>query len=208
MLRLAAWRYLKADLDAARVRAEDGRVLAGVEAAIGPLERGRSPVRGDTRAGPRAVGLCGGLPRALQGDDGVADRRRRFDGAALGHAAVALEEHALLDDHHGRLDVAKDPRRAPDLDALGAHDVTDDLAADRHDPGADRGVDDAFLTDDESVVRDDLAPEASVQHDGAGERELPLDLGTLVDERREVASLARGLRALPEEHRRCSARGG
>ena len=45
MLRLAAWRYLKADLDAARVRAEDGRALAGVEAAIGPLERGRSPVR-------------------------------------------------------------------------------------------------------------------------------------------------------------------
>src|SRR2546426_7697109 len=30
-----------------------------------------------------------------------------------------LEEHALLDHHHGRLDVTEDAHRAPDLDPLG-----------------------------------------------------------------------------------------
>ena len=35
---LAGDRYLKADLDAARALAEEGSVLAAVEAAIGPLE--------------------------------------------------------------------------------------------------------------------------------------------------------------------------
>src|SRR2546422_10503632 len=112
----------------------------------------------------------------------------------------------LFRSHHGRLDVTEDARRAPDLDALGGHDVADDLAVDQHDPGTDRGVDHAFLADDEGVVRDDLAPKASVQHDGAGEGVLPFDFGPLVDERGEVARLARGLRALLPEHSRCSAR--
>src|SRR2546422_6802335 len=55
----------------------------------------------------------------------------------------------LFRSHHGRLDVTEDARRAPDLDALGGHDVAHDLAVDQHDPGTDRGVDHALLADDE-----------------------------------------------------------
>src|SRR5205814_4031429 len=121
------------------------------------------------------------------------------------HPAVAFEEHTLLDHDHGRLDVAEHAGGAAQLHALEAEDVADHLAADEDDAGADLGVDHALLADDEGIVGGDLALELAVQHDGAAERVLALDLRRLVDEGGEVATLDGGLAVSLPEHGRVSA---
>jgi hypothetical protein len=102
---------------------------------------------------------------------------------------VPLEVDALLDDHHRGLQVSVHAGAAPQLDALGGHHVADHLAADDHRAGPDVGVDHALLADDEGVAGLDLAAELTVQHDGAAEDVLALDLRALVDEGAEVAGL-------------------
>src|SRR5207237_1253199 len=162
-----------------RVRLLDGAALSAERAlALG------------TASGAEILGLPAGGRR----------RRRGLDRAGLGHAAVPLEEHALVDDHHGRLDVPEHTRRAAQLDALGGQHVADYLARDQDDTGADGGVDDALLADDEATVGDDLTAEAAVQHHRTVEGELALDLGALVDEGGEVAGLDLGRAALPSKH--------
>src|SRR5262245_57648610 len=137
---------------------------------------------------------------ALQGDDGsLAGLAGGVAGTRVPHLAVAVEEHALFQHDDRRLDIALHLRGAAQLDALRREHVADDLAVDQHDARADGGVDDALVTDDQAVGGGDLAAELAVDHDGAGERVLPLDLGPLVDEGREVTSLGRA-RALLEEH--------
>jgi hypothetical protein len=115
---------------------------------------------------------------------------------------VALEEHAFLEDDHGRFDIADHPGTAPQLHTLAAQDVAHHLAADQDDAGPNRGVDHALLTDDQGVVGGDLAGEAAVEHHGAAEGVLALDLGSLVDEGGEVVALDRAALAamvlLPE----------
>src|SRR2546426_108865 len=114
---------------------------------------------------------------------------------------MALEEDAFLHDHHRRLDVAEDPRGAAQLHTLGAEHVAHHFPVDEDHARADGGVDDSLLADDERVVGDDLALELAVQHDGAAERVLAVDLGRLVDERAEVAAAAGGhLAVLLAEH--------
>src|SRR5438270_1893777 len=156
--------------------------------SVGGHERGAGPASALER-NDGEVALAGGRRR-----------RRGLDRAGLGHAAVPLEEHALVHDDHGRLDVPEHTRRAAQLDALGGQHVADDLARDQDDTGADGGVDDALLADDEATVGDDLTAEAAVQHHGTVEGELALDLGALVDEGGEVAGLDLGRAALPSKH--------
>src|SRR5262249_41045514 len=138
---------------------------------------------------------------ALQVKDRVLASRGQLGLAALGHLAVALEEHAFLDHDHGRLDVTEDARSAPQLYTLGRQHVAHDLAADDDHARPDAGVDDALLTHDQRVLGVDLAAEAAVQHDGPFEGVLPLDLGTFVDEGGQVAGLG-GLHVpAPGQHR-------
>jgi hypothetical protein len=149
---------------------------------------------------------------ALEGNDGEVaggGHGRRLGRVLLGHPAVALEEHALLHEHHGRLHVAEDARGAAQLHALGGEHVAHDLAADEDHAGVDGGVDDAFLADDERVVGGDLALELAVQHDGAAEGVLALDLRRLVDEGAEIAVAGGGCLAavLLAEHGRTPALG-
>src|SRR5262249_39771985 len=131
-------------------------------------------------------GGCYRARLALRGDDGgLAGLSGAIARARVPHLAVAVEEHALLHDHHWRLDVALHLRGAAQLDPLGREHVADDLAVDQDDSRPDGGVDDSLVTYDEAV--------------GGGERVLSLDLRSLVDEGREIASLGRA-RALFEEH--------
>jgi len=113
---------------------------------------------------------------------------------------VALEAHALIDHDHRRLDVAVDPGGAAELDALGREDVSDDLTVDQDHPGANGSVDDALFADDQGVAGVDLAAELAVQHDGAVEGVLALDLGAFVDEGREVAAVPARFLALAPPH--------
>src|SRR5262249_60584122 len=135
-------------------------------------------------------GGCYRARLALRGDDGgLAGLSGAIARARVPHLAVAVEEHTLLHDHHWRLDVALHLRGAAQLDPLGREHVADDLAVDQDDSRPDGGVDDSLVTDDETVGRGNLAAELAVDHDGAGERVLSLDLRSLVDEGREIASL-------------------
>src|SRR5688500_12841230 len=102
---------------------------------------------------------------------------------------MPFEEHALLHHDHGCLHVAEDAGGAPQLHPLGGEDVAHHFAADEHDAGADGGVDYTFLADDQGIVRNDLALELAVDHDGAAERVLAFDLRRFIDERAEIVAL-------------------
>src|SRR5919108_955085 len=168
-----------------------GGVRSGGTTSTSPIPSGRAC--GRRRAATRAGS-------ALERDHGVL---ARVLGMRAGHPAVTVEHHALVDDDDGRLDVAGDARTAPQLDALDADDVADDLAAHEDDAGADGGVDDALLTDDQRIVGVDLAAQPAVDHHRAAERELAFDLRGLVEERRELARvLAASLAVVLPHHGR------
>src|SRR5262249_3150049 len=152
-------------LDAALALCEEGAVLAAGEGAIGPLE---------------------GVALALEAElvaVGGPDVRR----PALRRLAAAFEEQGLIAHHPRRLVVSVDRGSAAELDELGREDVADHLTVDQDHPGANGRVDDALFADDQGVARVDLTAELAVQHDGAVEGVLALDLGAFVDEGREVA---------------------
>src|SRR5438309_3285679 len=126
---------------------------------------------------------------------------RGAGGLCVGHPAVTVEEYALRDHHDGGFDVTEDARALLELDPIAGDDVPHQLAADDQRAGANVSVDDPLLADDERVGGGDLAVELAVQHHGATERVLALDLRAFVDERAQVVARRHRLPGL-SPHRR------
>src|SRR6266568_765643 len=95
--------------------------------------------------------------------------------AAISHHAIPLEDGALFDDERRRVDVAVHLPVAVDLDLLIGHDPADDGAADGDVTDVDVPLDVRALPDDQLILRDDAAIEATVDAHGVLELQLALE---------------------------------
>src|ERR1700745_1052536 len=80
----------------------------------------------------------------------------------VAHHAVALEDGPFLDDQRRRLDIAVDLSVAMDLDPLCGDDLADDGSADSDPSNMNIALDVRALSDDQFVLRHDLAVETAV----------------------------------------------
>ena len=79
------------------------------------------------------------------------------------HRAMAFEQRALMDDEHGRGEVADDTAGWADLDPLGSSDIAVYLARDDNRGSLDLGSDDGAFANDQMIFCSDFTLDGAIE---------------------------------------------
>src|SRR5262249_50625797 len=109
------------------------------------------------------------------------------------HAAGALEERALFDPEHRRVNLRRHARPRMDLDALAREDRAFEGSVDRDALDPDLRVDLGGSADYQLPSRRDLPIEPSIDPEGLLEGQLALQVASLVEKSVERGAVAAGL---------------